>query len=94
MRMRQSGQRPGPESIGGRMVVPPGKAVLAWFKAAWPGESTIATMVKQYATDEPTEVERARVAVYQAQPPPGAPSGSLEKYLKHLPFWPLQRTGK
>lgn len=94
VRVRQSGQRPAPESLGGRMVVPPGKAVLAWFKAAWPGESTIATMMKQYATDEPTEVERKRVAVYQAAPPPDAPHGNLEKYLKHLPFWPSQRTGK
>jgi hypothetical protein len=93
VRMRQSGQRPAPESMGGRMIVPPGKAVLAWFKAAWPGESTITTMMKQYATDEPVEVERARVAVYQAPPPPNAPPGSLEKYLKHLPFWPSQRTG-
>ena len=94
VRMRQSGQRPAPDSMGGRMIVPPGRAVLAWFKATWPGESIIATMMKQYATDEPTEVERSRVAVYQAAPPPNAPRGNLDKYLRHLPFYPLQKTGK
>ena len=76
------------------MIVPPGKAVIAWFRAAWPGESTIATTMKQYATDEPMEVEKARVAVYQAASQPGAGQGGLDKYLKHLPFWPTQRTGK
>ena len=94
VRMRQSGQRPAPENMGGRMIVPAGRAVLAWFKATWPGESIIATMMKQYATDEPMEVERSRVAVYQAAPPPNAPRGNLDKYLRHLPFNPLQKTGK
>jgi hypothetical protein len=95
-RTHQLGQRPGPERMGGQMIVPPGKAVLAWFKAVRPGESTIATMVKQYSTDEPMEVERARVAVYPMVPSPSlhaADAPSLEKYLQHLPFWPLLRTG-
>lgn len=60
----ETGIRPGPERMGGQTVVPPGKVVLAWFKAVGPGETAIATKVKQYATDDPKEVERARVAVY------------------------------
>ncbi len=92
-KMRRSGQRPAPERMGGQMIVPPGKAVIAWFRAAWPGESTIATTMKQYATDEPMEVDKARVAVYQASQP-GAGQGGLDKYLKYLPFRPAQRTGK
>jgi hypothetical protein len=94
-RTHQLGQRPGPERMGGQMIIPPGKAVLAWFKAVRPGESTIATMVKQYSTDRPIEVERARVAVYPMAPPPdihAADALALEKYLQHLPFWPLLRT--
>ena len=50
-RTRNLSQRPGPERMGGQMITPPGKAVLAWFKAVRPGESAIAAMVKQYSTD-------------------------------------------
>ncbi len=94
-RTRRLDQRPGPERMGGQMIIPPGKAVLAWFKAVRPGESTIATMVKQYSTDEPIKVERARVAVYSkassSETRPGDLLG-LEKYLRHLPFRPPVRT--
>jgi hypothetical protein len=58
------GQRPGPERMGGQTIIPAGQTILASFRAVGTGESTIATILKQYAMDEPTEVEKARVAVY------------------------------
>jgi len=58
------GLRPGPERMGGQTVVPPGKVLLAWFKAVRPGGSDIATKVKQYAADNAKEIEKAHVAVY------------------------------
>jgi hypothetical protein len=89
-RTQRLGLRPGPERMGGQTIVPPGKAVIAWFKAVRSGESTIAITVRQCSTDEPMEVEKARVAVY---PRTTSPDTRLEKYLQHLPFWPVLRTG-
>jgi hypothetical protein len=91
-RTRKLSRRPGPERMGGQMIIPPGKEVLAWFKAVRPGESTIATMVKQYSTDEPLKVESARVAVYPTADRHAGELSGLGKYLRNLPFRPQLRT--
>jgi hypothetical protein len=67
---------PGPERIGGRLLVPEGKTVLARFLAVKPGMSIIRTREKQHAIDVPQEFDSVRVIV--PGPPAGIRAGEVE----------------
>ena len=58
---------PWPERMGGQMVVPGGRVVLARFQAVAEGESIIRTTERQYLTDLPQEMEHVRVLVGSGQ---------------------------
>ncbi len=85
VKKREFNMPPKPERIGSETVMPQGKAVLGWFEAVDRGESVITTRQKQYSTDVPREVGKARLIVY-AGPPRLKTGQHLEAYTAETLF--------